>query len=486
MYTISSVGYGTVPLANNQERVLAMFVMVCGAILCAGVTSTVGSIIAESSKTISGHRRYLQATLLFCKSNEISAGTQSQVSSFYNYLHIELNDQREEDDFNLLSPSLQSRLISALTNESLSSMSFIYPKDLNAGFICTATRYMVPYLATPKEVFAVNCKVIIDDSSCDHQWIDGDFFFLRRGKVHTLTNGTSDESGNGNQPKEKHYISPGSNVIPSPNYPTAADDQLTLFIGLSRAVINAPHAAEMANKSKRSLCHVEIKCGHVKRISKVSNTKSDPGSETASTYEWDEFYFFPFHHRRRYVDINLFNADTSIYGTGRLNLTEFLPCRSENEEDNNMQSSKLFNIEEEGSDRLQERTDPNFRARRNRTGNVNVPLTRNGTVVGSVELVINFLVDNKDENTPSEDSFDSDNEGKHDDGRLDSVDDVAMDNIEDIGASSIAEEEDGDITKFDAVSDGYSHLFHLPFERLIELRNLYSIQSCKLNNRFGE
>ena len=471
--------------------------MICGAILCAGVTSVIGSIIAESTRTSSGLRRLLQGTLLFCRCNEISPSTQGQVSSFYDYLHRELNDQRDEDDFKLLSPSLQCRLIAALTQESLASVSFIYPKELNSGFLCSAAHHMVPYLATPREVFAVNCKVIVDDKACTYHWLEGDYFFLRRGEVYTLTHCSSPENSKETketkETKEKHLILPGANVIPNPKgqAATASDTQLTLFIGLSKAVINAPYAKEMVNKSNKALCHVEINCGDVKRTSKVSGTKSDQDPASASTYEWDEFYFFSFRQRRKFLDINIFNTDTNIFSSCRLNLTEFLPTPADSS-DVDLHSSKLFDIEEEGSGNG---TDHTLSDKKKRSGNVSVPLWRENKVIGSIDLAINFLVDDDkdDDVNMSEDSFDSDNEGK-DDGELDSEelygnsDSLTDDRKNDASFEKPnTEEDDRDTIRFDAVSDGYSHLFRLPYSKLLEMRSLYNLQSCQhRHSSYGE
>ena len=144
IYTMTTVGYGSIGLANNQERILAMLVMVCGAILGdAGLTSVVGNIISDKNKMQSELRRYLESTLLFCRSNDIHAGiiiissssslssslstiiiiiitiiiiigTQNQIASFYNYLQADLKGHQEIDDFNLLSPALRKKLVLTL------------------------------------------------------------------------------------------------------------------------------------------------------------------------------------------------------------------------------------------------------------------------------------------------------------------------------------------------------------------------------------
>jgi hypothetical protein len=141
---MTTVGYGSIGLANNQERILAMLVMVCGAILGdAGLTSVVGNIISDKNKMQSELRRYLESTLLFCRSNDIHAGiiimssssslssslstiiiiiitiiiiivTQNQIASLYYYLQSDLKCHQEIDDFNLLSPALRKKLVLTL------------------------------------------------------------------------------------------------------------------------------------------------------------------------------------------------------------------------------------------------------------------------------------------------------------------------------------------------------------------------------------
>jgi hypothetical protein len=256
----------------------------------------------------------------------------------------------------------------------------------------------------------------------------------------------------------------------------------------------------MVNKSNKALCHVEITCGDVKRTSKVSGTKSGQDPASASTYEWDEFYFFSFRQRRRFLDINIFNRDTNIFSSCRLNLTDFLPTPADNSHVN-VHSSRLFDIEEEGSGNGTDPTDPIDLTlpldKKKRSGNVSVPLWRENKVIGSIDLAINFLVDDdNDDVNMSEDSFDSDTEGKEDNGDngdngelsdsdelYGNSDSLTDDRKDDVGF----DEDDRDTIRFDAVSDGYSHLFRLPYSKLLEIRGLYNLQSCQhRHSSYGE
>ena len=119
-----------------------------------------------------------------------------------------------------------------------------------------------------------------------------------------------------------------------------------------------------------------------------------------------------------------------------------------------------------------------------------MPLWRENKVIGSIDLAINFLVDDdKDDVNMSEDSFDSDNEGKEDNGELDS-DEVYgnSDSLSDDRKDDASfDEDDRDTIRFDAVSDGYSHLFRLPYSKLLEIRGLYNLQSCQhRHSSYGE
>ena len=487
-----TIGYGTIALANNKERLLAVFALVCGSILAAGVTSIVGNIISDRNKTICDIRRYMQSTLLFCRSNEIPPSTQNHVSSYYNYLRSELKGHRDEEDFDLLSPSLQRRLITLLVQESIASISFLYPNDLATGFIFSASHFMVPYLATPKEVFATNCRVLFDSNTCTYQWLGGDFYFLRRGRVHTLTDLPGAENDN-RQEKEKQLVPPGTCVIPnvqslSPSLAGGFTSKVTVFIGLSKAVINTPFSKEIVSTSNKAMCHIEMRCGTIRRVSKVSSTKSVLEAYSSLVYEWDEFYFFPLHEKRRYIDINLFNSDTNIFSSGRVYLSEYLPVQ-ENNDMSLLCSTGLFDIEEEEYSDRQKSTASDAphagKKKKDSSTNVIVPLWRDNKVIGSVDIVINFLVDNDDDDDDDDEksesgdsSSDGDNEGKEDDGDQYSYghsNDSSNDNIAVASGSNINEDDD-DVVRYDAISDSYSHLFHLPYKRLLELRHLYSIQ----------
>ncbi len=48
LYTITTIGYGSVPIVTIGERVLAMFAMAVGAVICdAGLTAVLASILAS-------------------------------------------------------------------------------------------------------------------------------------------------------------------------------------------------------------------------------------------------------------------------------------------------------------------------------------------------------------------------------------------------------------------------------------------------------
>jgi hypothetical protein len=77
IYTIVTVGFGSIAVVTSLERVFAMSVMIVGAIMCdAGITAMLSSIIANADKLSGATRRSKEAMMQFCKSHRYSEDIQ--------------------------------------------------------------------------------------------------------------------------------------------------------------------------------------------------------------------------------------------------------------------------------------------------------------------------------------------------------------------------------------------------------------------------
>ena len=108
IYTIVTVGFGSISIVTSTEKLFAMSVMIVGAIMCdAGITAMLSSIIANADKLSGATRRSKEGMLQFCVSHQYSEDIQSKVSLYYDYVSSDLKNSVEEQDFQLLPAPLQ-------------------------------------------------------------------------------------------------------------------------------------------------------------------------------------------------------------------------------------------------------------------------------------------------------------------------------------------------------------------------------------------
>jgi len=200
------------------------------------------------------------------------------------------------------------------------------------------------------------------------------------------------------------------------------------------------------------------------------------------------------------LEINLFNTDTNSCGRGRVNIFDVLPSVSYSNNDDVNKSTELFDIEEEVIDsECNSNDDTNTNDNDNTNDDTNtkknkkleniciVPLRKDGVVIGRVELIVNLLNDNEQNNDNKYNNDDDDNDNDSDsDSDEEEKDDPIYEENNNNNNNNI-EEDDEDIVLFDATSDSYSHLYHLPHSKLIELKSLYKIQNnTHRYSKFGQ
>jgi CRP-like cAMP-binding protein len=189
MYTIITVGYGSIQLVTNIERIFAVCIMLSGAILCdAGVTAVLSSLIAQTDKQNAMTRRSKQALLSFSQSNQLPDSFKDKISSYFHYLSNELDDCVEIDDYKYLPKPLYHELIQAKCYDALCSLCLIdlESSEHRLGFVYSMIRYMVPTLAIPGQILLQ----VGDETNTIH--------ILRRGKVYTRYYSGDGNGGGGN------------------------------------------------------------------------------------------------------------------------------------------------------------------------------------------------------------------------------------------------------------------------------------------------
>lgn len=174
MYTIITVGYGSIELSTNVERAFAVCVMIMGAILCdAGMTAVLSSIIGNADKQSGLTRRSREAMLKFCESNKMGDTVVEKVNIYYDYLSESLNNNVESQDFQFLPKPILLELIQFGTFDAICSLYLldVDSSEQRLGFVYSLIRYAEPTIALPNQV------ILNDDD-------DNDIHVLRQGRAY--------------------------------------------------------------------------------------------------------------------------------------------------------------------------------------------------------------------------------------------------------------------------------------------------------------
>jgi CRP-like cAMP-binding protein len=107
MYTVVTVGYGSVAVVSTGERLLAIVTMISGAILCdAGVAAVLSTMIDAQDRQSGVVKRQFDGVDAFCKNHSriISPDLTKTMTRYFNYLSQSLGDHDELSDVSILPP----------------------------------------------------------------------------------------------------------------------------------------------------------------------------------------------------------------------------------------------------------------------------------------------------------------------------------------------------------------------------------------------
>jgi hypothetical protein len=109
LYTLTTTGYGSVPLSTSNERIFAMFAMVLGGAICdSGVTSLLASLFGEKDRVSATNKRKIECTTKYLQNSNFGAPTRQRVRAYFKYVDEELGGLLDSEVLSLL-PSARER-----------------------------------------------------------------------------------------------------------------------------------------------------------------------------------------------------------------------------------------------------------------------------------------------------------------------------------------------------------------------------------------
>jgi len=171
---VTTVGYGSVQVVTLSERILAMIVMLIGAVICdAGITAVLTSLVSGWDSQAGTNNRRVSCCKQFMASYVLPDGLRSRILKFYEYNDKELCNIDEEAVLNDLSANLRRDILCHFCLAPIEqSPAFAH---LSNGAIYSMVNAFKPYLAIPDEY--------ISDVGKECQSI----FILQRGRLLSLS-----------------------------------------------------------------------------------------------------------------------------------------------------------------------------------------------------------------------------------------------------------------------------------------------------------
>ena len=157
MYTITTIGYGSVPVVTISERVFAMMTMAVGAVICdAGLTAVLASIVANKDRQASTNNRRIQCCKLYMETQNIEPALQTKILEYYKYADDEMRNISEHDILGDLSSALRCEILHHVCFEPFRECAYF--DEYSDGAIASLIKRMNPYLAVPGECLSEMCK----------------------------------------------------------------------------------------------------------------------------------------------------------------------------------------------------------------------------------------------------------------------------------------------------------------------------------------
>jgi hypothetical protein len=170
---VTTIGYGSIPIRANVERIFAMVVMIGGAVICdAGITAILTSIIHNRDQQSGENNRRIQCTSKFMSTCGLNEDIKNRVLDYYRYDDAELGNIDENEILTDLSSALREEVLGYFCYDALRRSDISH--DFSDGAIGSLVKMMKPYLAIPNE----NLSVINEE--CDN------IFVLKRGHVKCI------------------------------------------------------------------------------------------------------------------------------------------------------------------------------------------------------------------------------------------------------------------------------------------------------------
>lgn len=150
LYTVTTIGYGSVSVNSDWERVFAMLAMIIGAILCdAGITAVLTAIIEHMDHQFGTNKRRIDCSKKFMNNSHFDDSLTVQVLSYFEYCDNELQNLDEGFILEELNTSLKQRVLQHFCYQRLGD-SLTYG-GLEPGVLSFLCNQMKPYLAIPGE-----------------------------------------------------------------------------------------------------------------------------------------------------------------------------------------------------------------------------------------------------------------------------------------------------------------------------------------------
>jgi hypothetical protein len=150
LYTVTTIGYGSVPCNKVTERLFAMFVMAVGAIICdAGITAVLSSYISNKDYQAGTNNRRIKCCKQFMKSGFVDNEFQQKVLDFYSYADSELNNLDESEILGDVSVAVAQQILNHFCYDSLRKSSYL--AEYTDGGVVSLVNSMKPHIAVPGE-----------------------------------------------------------------------------------------------------------------------------------------------------------------------------------------------------------------------------------------------------------------------------------------------------------------------------------------------
>ena len=150
LYTITTIGYGSVPMLTIPERVFAMIVMAIGCVVCdAGLTAVLSSIVAIKDKQAGMNNRRIQCSMLFMHTNNVDESLQTRILDYYAFVNVEMANINEGKILQDLSTPLACEILSYFCFRPLRECPYF--DGYSDGAISNLITKLTPYVAIPGE-----------------------------------------------------------------------------------------------------------------------------------------------------------------------------------------------------------------------------------------------------------------------------------------------------------------------------------------------